>query len=67
MTDDQHPNRCQCEDCKRFRERERMKESYPERHRRLKHIRGADSEPDPVQKQIPDGMSERRARMEGYI
>jgi hypothetical protein len=68
MTDDeQHPNGCMCKDCKRFRERRRIRDSYPAWHRRLKHIRGQDSEPDPVQRKIPDGMSERRARMEGYI
>jgi hypothetical protein len=68
MTDDeQHPDGCMCEDCKRFRERETMKECYPEEHRRLKHIRGQDSEPDPVLRKIPDGMSEREARARGYI
>lgn len=68
MTDDkQHPDGCMCDDCKRFRERARMKESYPEEHQRLKLIRGQDSEPDPVLSKIPDGMSEREARAEGYI
>jgi hypothetical protein len=44
-----------------------MKESYPEEHQRLKHIRGQDSEPDPVLSNISDGMREREARAEGYI
>lgn len=68
MSDDEtHPDGCMCEDCKRFRERERMRESYPEEHRRLKQVRGQDSEPDPVLSKIPEGMTEREARAEGYL
>jgi hypothetical protein len=68
MPDDgEHPEGCMCERCKRFRERRRMKEDYPEHHRRMKFIRGQDSEPDPVLSKIPDGMSEREARARGYL
>jgi len=56
-----------CDPCQRFRERQAMRECYPEEHRRMKHVRGQDSEPDPVLSRIPDGMSEREARALGYI
>lgn len=68
MTNDEtHPEGCMCESCKRFREREIMKSCYPEEHRRLQHIRGQDSEPDPVLSKIPEGMTERDARARGLI
>lgn len=60
MSDDTHPDGCKCEDCERLREREQMKECYPEEHRRLRHERGKDSEPRrPTD--IPNGMSDREA------
>lgn len=68
MTDNkEHPEGCMCEKCKHFRARERMKSSYPEEHRRLRHIRGEDSEPNPVLSRIPPGWTEREARAEGLI
>lgn len=67
MTDQKHPEGCMCDTCERLREREYMKEYHPERHRELQHIRGQDSDPDPVQQRIPDGMTERQARRAGYI
>lgn len=56
-----------CEDCKQMRHMKTMRECYPEREREMRHIMGQDSEPDPVLSQIPEGMSEREARVRGYI
>jgi hypothetical protein len=68
MSDDEtHPEGCQCEPCKTYRHNEMMNESYPEEARRQKHIKGQDSEPDPVLSKIPEGMSERDARARGLI
>jgi septal ring factor EnvC (AmiA/AmiB activator) len=67
MSDEVHPKKCRCEKCKRYRQRTRMKESYPERHRQLKHRRGQDSEVDDVIQSIPENMTEREARARGLI
>lgn len=67
MDDSEHPDGCMCESCKRFRQRETMRSCYPEEHRRLKHVRGQDSEPDPVLSKIPEGMTEREARARGLL
>lgn len=71
MTDDTndgaHPEGCMCDDCKRFRERARMNECYPEEQRRLRHARGQDSEPDPDLRNVPPDMTEREARARGLI
>lgn len=65
--DDAHPEGCRCERCKRFRDRARMTECYPEEQRRLRHVRGQDSEPDPVLGNVPPDMTERQARALGLI
>jgi hypothetical protein len=68
MTDDKtHPDGCMCETCKHHRARKRTEEIYPEWARKMRLIRGQDSEPDPVLKNIPDGMGEREARARGLI
>lgn len=68
MTDiSEHPDGCMCETCKQFRQEEQMKELHPEWYRELKNIRGQDSEPDTNIQSIPDGITEREARMEGRI
>jgi hypothetical protein len=67
MNDEQHPEGCMCDPCKQHRHNDRMRECYPEEHRRQRIIRGRDSEPDPVLSKIPDGMTEREARAAGYL
>jgi hypothetical protein len=67
MSDEAHPDGCMCEDCKHMRARRDRKRDFPEWQRQLNHIRGQDSEPDPVLSRIPEGMTERDARARGLI